>query len=125
MNSPLQFHAIHGEHIKLSKNNTVAKRVDSFCKGICFSNRPIRIREKIHVRLVNKSVQWTGNECFLLMTTDPLTFIFYVQGFLRLGMTTCNPSTHQTAAALPRHACPDLTCRPGSFLKHFVPTSIC
>ncbi len=99
MNSSLQFHSVHGEHIKLSRNNTVAKRVDSFCKGICFSNRTIQIREKVYVRLLNKSVQWTG--------------------FLRLGVTTSDPNTHRTSSSLPRHACPDLTCRPGLFLSFF------
>lgn len=95
MITPIQFHPVHGEHIKLARNNTIAKRVDSFCKGICFSNRTIQIREKVYVRLLNKSVQWTG--------------------FLRLGVTTCDPNTHRTSSSLPRHACPDLTCRPGSF----------
>jgi protein neuralized len=93
MNTILQFHPVHGEHIKLSRNNTIAKRVDSFCKGICFSNRTVQIREKFYVRLLTKSVQWTG--------------------FLRLGVTTCDPNTHRTSSSLPRHACPDLTCRPG------------
>jgi len=94
MASSLQFHCVHGEHIKLSRNNTIAKRVDSFCKGICFSNRTIQIREKVYVRLLNKSIQWTG--------------------FLRLGVTTADPSSHRSSTSLPRHACPDLTCRPGS-----------
>ncbi|CAF0897108.1 unnamed protein product [Adineta steineri] len=97
MNASIQFHPVHGEHIKLSRNNTVAKRVDSFCKGICFSNRIVQIREKVYVRLLNKSVQWTG--------------------FLRLGVTTCDPNTHRTSSSLPRHACPDLTCRPGYWAK--------
>ncbi|CAF3282546.1 unnamed protein product [Rotaria socialis] len=97
MNTPLQFHSIHGEHIKLSRNNTIAKRVDSFCKGICFSNRTIQIRERVYVRLLSKSIQWTG--------------------FLRLGVTTSDPSTHRVSTSLPRHACPDLTCRPGYWAK--------
>lgn len=97
MNSPLQFHSVHGEHIKLSRNNTIAKRVDSFCKGICFSNRTVQIREKVYVRLLNKSIQWTG--------------------FLRLGVTTTDPTTHRSSTSLPRHACPDLTCRPGYWAK--------
>lgn len=96
MNASIQFHPVHGEHIKLSRNNTIAKRVDSFCKGICFSNRTVQIHEKVYVRLLNKSVQWTG--------------------FLRLGVTTSDPNTHRTPSALPRHACPDLTCRPGLFI---------
>ena len=108
MNSPIQFHPIHGEHIKLSKGNSVAKRVDSFCKGICFTHRPIAVGERIYVRLLNKSVQWTGKLSFVFddLLTSP-------QGFLRLGMTTSDPSSHRTPEALPRHACPDLTCRPG------------
>lgn len=117
MNSPIQFHSIHGEHVKLSKGNTVAKRIDSFCKGICFTQRPIAVREKIYVRLLSKSVQWTGkkrqNNILIIRIEEIFRFKFISQGFLRLGMTTCDPTSHRTSDALPRHACPDLTCRPG------------
>ncbi len=44
---PILFHTIHGENIRLSSDATVAHRSDSFCKGICFSNRPIRINERV------------------------------------------------------------------------------
>jgi hypothetical protein len=30
-------------------------------------------------------------------------------------MTTADPITHRATASLPRHACPDLTCRPGEY----------
>lgn len=114
MTSPIQFHPIHGEHIKLSKGNTIAKRVDSFCKGICFSHRPIHVRERIHVRLLSKSVQWTGKKDWENLM--PMIHLYSYPGFLRLGMTTCDPQTHRSSEALPRHACPDLTCRPGRWI---------
>ena len=44
---PLQFHDTHGDNIALSHNKTRARRAESFCKGICFSNRPIAINEKV------------------------------------------------------------------------------
>ncbi|KAH9520378.1 hypothetical protein Btru_060621 [Bulinus truncatus] len=44
---PLQFHDTHGDNIELLNNKTRARRYESFCKGICFSNRPIAIGEKI------------------------------------------------------------------------------
>ncbi|CAF1043561.1 unnamed protein product [Didymodactylos carnosus] len=98
MNQSLRFHTVHGENIQLTRNMTIAKRVDSFCKGITFSDRNIAIREKIFIHLVTKAVQWTG--------------------FLRIGVTTVDPNTHRTNPnSLPRHACPDLTCRPGYWAK--------
>lgn len=44
---PLQFHDTHGDNIALSHNKTRSRRAESFCKGICFSNRPIAIMEKV------------------------------------------------------------------------------
>lgn len=44
---PMRFHATHGDNITLNKNRTIAKRVDSFCKGLTFSNRPVKIEEKV------------------------------------------------------------------------------
>ncbi|KAK7011310.1 protein neuralized-like isoform X1 [Biomphalaria glabrata] len=43
---PLQFHDTHGENVELLNNKTRARRYESFCKGICFSNRPIAVGEK-------------------------------------------------------------------------------
>lgn len=44
---PLQFHETHGDNIQLSHDKTRARRAESFCKGICFSARPIGINEKV------------------------------------------------------------------------------
>jgi hypothetical protein len=47
----LGFHEIHSEHIQLSLDGRTARRVESFCKGICFSNRPVAVNERIYVRI--------------------------------------------------------------------------
>lgn len=44
---PLQFHNVRGDHIRLYRNATVARRVESFCKGIAFSARPVKVNEKV------------------------------------------------------------------------------
>lgn len=49
---PLLFHSIHGENIRISRDGMVAKRVESFCKGIAFSSRPVKINEKVFIDFV-------------------------------------------------------------------------
>ncbi|GFO14701.1 protein neuralized, partial [Plakobranchus ocellatus] len=94
--SPLQFHDVHGDNIELLCNKTRARRYDSFCKGICFSNRPININERVYVKFVETNTSWSG--------------------VLRFGFTSVNPSTLR-GADLPRYACPDLTNKPGNWAK--------
>jgi len=48
---PLQFHEVHSENIQLFSNGRLARRVESFCKGICFSRRPVAVGEKIRLRI--------------------------------------------------------------------------
>lgn len=84
---PIAFHAVHGENIRISASGTVATRVGSFCKGICFSNRPIRVNERVCIRFVELSSLWSG--------------------LLRFGFTTKEPATFRHS--LPKYACPDLT----------------
>ncbi|GAB6023292.1 hypothetical protein CHUAL_008101 [Chamberlinius hualienensis] len=92
----LCFHqSIHGENIRVSKDGSVARRVDSFCKGVAFSNRPVRINEYILLKLVEVSSTWSG--------------------VIRFGFTNQDPSTHRNN--LPRYACPDLTNRVGYWAK--------
>lgn len=43
----LQFHNTRGEHVRLSTDRSTARRVDSFCKGIAFSQRTVRPNEKV------------------------------------------------------------------------------
>ncbi len=47
---PILFHQTHSENIQLSADRRRAKRIESFCKGICFSNRPIAIMERVYIR---------------------------------------------------------------------------
>nr|CAG4645423.1 EOG090X03H5 [Lynceus sp. MCZ IZ 141354] len=91
----LRFHPIHGENIRISADGSMARRVESFCKGVVFSNRPVRINEKVYFRVAEISTSWSG--------------------VVRLGVTSTNPST--LAGALPKYACPDLTNKPGYWAK--------
>lgn len=59
---PLQFHDTHGDNIALSNSKTRARRAESFCKGICFSNRPIAINEKVGI----VAVAWPHTKCILI-----------------------------------------------------------
>ena len=81
--------------MRLSADATVAQRSDSFCKGICFSNRPIRINERVCIKFSEISQSWSGA--------------------LRFGFTTNDPSIHRSG--LPKYACPDLTNKPGNWAK--------
>lgn len=44
---PLLFHEVHGGNIMISRDGTVARRIESFCKGVAFSDRPVKIAEKV------------------------------------------------------------------------------
>lgn len=92
---PMLFHEVHGENIRLEQSSSVARRVESFCKAIVFSSRPIQVNEKVTIRLVEVSSSWSGA--------------------LRLGFTSHDPFTLQNN--LPKYACPDLTNRPGNWAK--------
>lgn len=89
------FHPVHGENIRISSDGTSARRSESFCKGIAFSNRPVRVGERVCIRFAELSVAWSGA--------------------LRFGFTSNDPSTHRHA--LPKYACPDLTNKPGNWAK--------
>jgi len=44
---PILFHQVHGDNIRISRDGTVARRAESFCKGVTFSSRPIKVAEKV------------------------------------------------------------------------------
>ncbi len=92
---PILFHAVHGENIRLSSDAAIANRSDSFCKGICFSNRPIRINERVCIKFCEISSSWSGA--------------------VRFGFTTNDPNNYRSG--LPKYACPDLTNKPGNWAK--------
>ncbi|GJQ88156.1 putative zinc ion binding protein [Trypoxylus dichotomus] len=92
---PLLFHNVHGDNIRTSRDATVARRVESFCKGIAFSSRPVKLNEKICIKFLEISNNWSG--------------------VIRFGFTYNDPSTLRYG--LPKYACPDLTNKPGYWAK--------
>lgn len=93
---PLLFHSTCSENIALEAGGKRAIRQESFCKGICFSRRPVRINERVCLRVVSLSTNWSG--------------------FLRIGFTSHNPG-EMNRSQLPRYACPDLVNLPGYWAK--------
>lgn len=95
MRLPLSFHPVHGEHVRLSAEGRVARRVESFCKGLAFSARPVAIDEIVCLKFTEISTNWSG--------------------VLRFGLTNTDPAS--LAMNLPRFACPDLTSKEGNWAK--------
>jgi len=91
---PLKFSNKYGENCQILRDGFQAKRAESFCKGILFSDRPVECGERVCIRLTELSIRWSG--------------------VLRLGFTSHNPNTLQS---LPKYACPDLTGKPGYWAK--------
>ncbi|KAL0803425.1 hypothetical protein ABMA28_017273 [Loxostege sticticalis] len=92
---PLSFHSVHGENVRVSRDGSMARRVESFCKGVAFSARPVRVNEKVCIRFVEISNSWSG--------------------VIRFGFTSHDPAT--LSHSLPKYACPDLTNKPGNWAK--------
>uniref|UniRef100_A0A2P2HZT2 Protein neuralized n=2 Tax=Hirondellea gigas TaxID=1518452 RepID=A0A2P2HZT2_9CRUS len=93
--SPLFFHNVCGDNSRVSHEGRIVRRTQSFCKGIAFSNRPVRINEKVYIRLLEVSSNWSG--------------------VLRFGFTAVNPESMR--GCLPKYVCPDLTSRNGYWAK--------
>uniref|UniRef100_A0A8R1HZT7 RING-type E3 ubiquitin transferase n=1 Tax=Caenorhabditis japonica TaxID=281687 RepID=A0A8R1HZT7_CAEJA len=94
--APLQFHYIHGANVVIMKNGRMAKRRESFCKGLAFSSRPIEVDENICLRLCEVGTNWSG--------------------VLRFGVTNDDPETYRDVP-VPTFACPDLTTKDGYWAK--------
>ncbi|VDM74290.1 unnamed protein product [Strongylus vulgaris] len=111
----LGFHSVHGQNVILQKGKRlivakthcriniasclggrVAKRKESFCKGLAFSNRPVSVNENVCIRLTEVSTSWSG--------------------VLRFGVTNVDPETYRNIQ-VPKFACPDLTSKEGFWAK--------
>nr|CAD7402812.1 unnamed protein product [Timema cristinae] len=92
---PLLFHQVHGDNIRISRDGTVARRAESFCKGVTFSCRPVKIAEKVCVKFLEVSNNWSG--------------------VVRFGFTCNDPNNLRYG--LPKYVCPDLTNKPGYWAK--------
>lgn len=44
---PLLFNNVHGDNVSITQNGSVARRTNSFCKAIAFSDRPVKVAEKV------------------------------------------------------------------------------
>ncbi|XP_054721551.1 protein neuralized-like isoform X2 [Uloborus diversus] len=91
----LRFHQVHGDYVKLSKNGTAAWRSEGFCKGLVFSDRPVMIHERVYIKFLDISSNWSGA--------------------LRIGFTMNDPMSMKSK--LPKYACPDLTSIHGNWAK--------
>ncbi|TRY74580.1 hypothetical protein TCAL_04597 [Tigriopus californicus] len=91
---PLKFHRKRGDNITLEAGGYKARRRESFCKGIVFSDRPVALGEWVCLRLTDLSDRWNG--------------------VVRVGFTNRNPAL---LGALPKYACPTLTSQPGYWAK--------
>ncbi|KAK6766150.1 hypothetical protein RB195_025823 [Necator americanus] len=92
----LGFHSVHGQNVILQKGGRVARRKESFCKGLAFSNRPVSVNENVCLRLTEVSTSWSG--------------------VLRFGVTNVDPETYRNIQ-VPKFACPDLTSKEGFWAK--------
>lgn len=99
---PLTFHpGAVGKEITLSHGNHRASRdLETFQNGLVFSSRPIRVKEKVTVKVERTLRAW--------------------EGAMRVGFTNVCPTT----GPLPSLAVPDLTSRPG-YAALPVPTDDC
>ncbi|OZC11140.1 hypothetical protein X798_01966, partial [Onchocerca flexuosa] len=92
----LTFHHVHGSNIQILRGGRIARRRESFCKGLAFSSRPIQIDENVCIRFAEVVSNWSG--------------------VLRFGVTNVDPETYHSTE-LPKFACPDLTSKEGYWAK--------
>ena len=55
------FHRKHGANIRLSEDNTVAHRADSYNKAVVFTEHPIAVGNTFKVKLLDKGGGWAGS----------------------------------------------------------------
>ncbi|KAL3063305.1 hypothetical protein OYC64_002974 [Pagothenia borchgrevinki] len=90
---PLSFHSqAVGDMVRLSRGGLLAeRRENTFKNGLVFSSRPLKVQERIRLRVEKDSFNWNGG--------------------LRLGFTTVHPMAR--SLPLPIMAIPNLTETPG------------
>lgn len=83
----LKFHPVHGQNALLSNNSFAARRTQSFCQAIVFSDRTILPNERVYVKVTEITKGWSGT--------------------IRFGFTSLDPDSLRYD--MPKHACPDMT----------------
>ncbi|XP_037611540.1 neuralized-like protein 2 isoform X1 [Sebastes umbrosus] len=82
----MEFHPIHGKHVRLDHSGTQATRVESFANGVCFSKHALKPGEIFLIEIEDKELGWCGN--------------------LRVGLTAIDPVSLEV---VPEYSIPDLT----------------
>ncbi len=90
---PILFHQTHSENISLSLDRRRAKRIESFCKGISFTNRPIAIMERVYVKWVYMHIYLT----VLSFETDRWTENCYCMRYYKLTPRNILPGLSKRA----------------------------
>lgn len=68
----IEFHKVHDSNIALLHNGTIARKKNGEDKnGVCFTNRPIRIGERIYIRIAENHPKWSSSMDFGLTNVDP------------------------------------------------------
>ncbi|XP_061673456.1 E3 ubiquitin-protein ligase NEURL3 [Syngnathoides biaculeatus] len=85
---PLAFHPnAVGDQIQLSLDNRLANRISQFKNGLLFSDRKVRVLERVRLRVESADTKW--------------------EGALRVGFTNVPPESR--SLPLPQFAIPELT----------------
>lgn len=68
----IEFHKVHDSNIVLLHNATIARKINGEDRnGVCFTNRPIRIGERIYMRIAETHPKWSSSMDFGLTNVDP------------------------------------------------------
>lgn len=66
------FHEVHDSNIVLLHNNSIARKMNGEdLHGTCFTNRNIRLGEKIYIRVIETHPKLSGSMDFGLTICDP------------------------------------------------------
>jgi protein neuralized len=87
----LKFNNRHGDNCQILREGSQAKRGDSFCKGIVFSDRPVEVAA-LHCTALHCTALQVGERVCIRLTELSIRW----SGVLRLGFTAHNPANIQT-----------------------------
>ena len=108
-NSSLVFHpSTFGQNIRLEENGSRAIRYTSFDHGVTFTQKPVSINERIHLRIVDvdETRQWCGSLAIGRTRRKEELVLRHVSFFIA-GFTQVDPSSIRQED-LPKSALPNL-----------------
>lgn len=76
MSTDIGFHKVHDSNIVLLHNNSIARKMnEEDLHGTCFTNRNIRLGEKIYIRVIETHPKLSGSMDFGLTNYDPAKIV--------------------------------------------------